>query len=805
MPNSPDVLSYLASAAARSLALFGVAGAVLAVGRVKSAAAKHAVWTVVAAGMLILAALGPLLPALPLRVLRPVAGPAPIPDVAVLVVSGAVTGQLPVPAAPPSPAFTWQDAALAVYLAVAAVLLGRLAFGYLFTRRLVRAAVPIVGYDDLYSSSWISAPLTIGRKVLLPGNWASWDRTKLDAVLAHERTHVRRGDWAIALMAGIVRSVFWFHPLSWWLERRLAFLAEEACDDSALLLVDSQPYAEALLDMAAAVRRSQGRLVWEAMAMAKTAEVRKRIELILDETRQIPRGLTRARWVALVALSVPLIWLVSATHLVAQEQPRTPAAMAEYLKGKRQLTAGDVPTVEQYLVANPNDVEMRSQLILYYYTAGIREPRISHILWLVTNHPETTAASFASGGVLPRDNSLNTYNDYERVLAAWKQAAAAHQGNPTIAVNAARFLQNSGQFEEAERLLLAAGARQNRGMAPAGSQLANLYAAAILGATGDPAFPNPSPAFAARVKNELGADQDLIFLMQTASALRTVVQRPTTGRTIPPGVMSTEQHPLLNSAVDFADQLTARAGVGPAGTTITRNTIVSGGVSGGVLGGVSGGVSGGVVAPTPQVIPPTVPAPPTVKKVDPTYPPLARQARISGIVRTRVRIGTDGSVQEIQIVSGHPLLVPAAMEALRQWMFVAPNREINSEVEIPFSLPAGEVPTGMSGMGKQASEPKPEVPKVIRVGGNVQSAKLTHKVDPVYPAQAKAERIEGNVTVQITIDESGQVVKAEPVDGNPILAAAALEAVKQYAYQRTLLNGEPVSVITTVVVPFRVE
>jgi protein TonB len=90
----------------------------------------------------------------------------------------------------------------------------------------------------------------------------------------------------------------------------------------------------------------------------------------------------------------------------------------------------------------------------------------------------------------------------------------------------------------------------------------------------------------------------------------------------------------------------------------------------------------------------------------------------------------------------------------------------------------------------------------IRIGANVQSSKLIRKVDPIYPAQAKAEGIEGSVTLQVTIGEDGQVQSAEPIEGNPILAAAAQEAVKQWGYQPTLLNGRPVSVITTVVVPF---
>ena len=85
----------------------------------------------------------------------------------------------------------------------------------------------------------------------------------------------------------------------------------------------------------------------------------------------------------------------------------------------------------------------------------------------------------------------------------------------------------------------------------------------------------------------------------------------------------------------------------------------------------------------------------------------------------------------------------------------------------------------------------PNTPMKIRVGANVQSAKLIRKVDPVYPAQARAEGIEGSVTLQVTIGEDGQVQSAEPIEGNPILAAAAQEAVKQWGYQPTLLNGRP--------------
>ena len=89
------------------------------------------------------------------------------------------------------------------------------------------------------------------------------------------------------------------------------------------------------------------------------------------------------------------------------------------------------------------------------------------------------------------------------------------------------------------------------------------------------------------------------------------------------------------------------------------------------------------------------------------------------------------------------------------------------------------------------------------VGSNVQEANLIHNVDPVYPPQARAEGIQGNVTLQVTIDENGQVVRSEPLEGSPVLAGAAQDAVKQWAYRPTLLNGDPVAVKTTVIVPFR--
>ncbi len=80
-----------------------------------------------------------------------------------------------------------------------------------------------------------------------------------------------------------------------------------------------------------------------------------------------------------------------------------------------------------------------------------------------------------------------------------------------------------------------------------------------------------------------------------------------------------------------------------------------------------------------------------LRYVDPVYPPLARQARIQGVVRLNVIVAKDGAPQNISVVSGHPLLVPAAMEAVRQWQWHpalvnGQPVEIVTQVDVPFSL-----------------------------------------------------------------------------------------------------------------------
>jgi periplasmic protein TonB len=96
------------------------------------------------------------------------------------------------------------------------------------------------------------------------------------------------------------------------------------------------------------------------------------------------------------------------------------------------------------------------------------------------------------------------------------------------------------------------------------------------------------------------------------------------------------------------------------------------------------------------------------------------------------------------------------------------------------------------------AQDKDDKDKTIRLGGNVAQANLLARVTPVYPAEAKQNRIQGTVKLEITIDKEGHVAQAAVISGPVELIQSATDAVQQWVYRPTLLNGEPVAVLTTV-------
>jgi len=125
---------------------------------------------------------------------------------------------------------------------------------------------------------------------------------------------------------------------------------------------------------------------------------------------------------------------------------------------------------------------------------------------------------------------------------------------------------------------------------------------------------------------------------------------------------------------------------------------------------------------------------------------------------------------------------------------------------VPGGMPGGSVGGVIGGVIggvlSAAPPPKPVTPKRIRVGGNVEQAKQIYAPKPEYPQLAKMARIQGVVRLEAVIDKDGTIKDLKMVSGHPLLVKSAMEAVSRWRYQPTLLNGEPVEVVTEIDVNF---
>jgi len=99
-------------------------------------------------------------------------------------------------------------------------------------------------------------------------------------------------------------------------------------------------------------------------------------------------------------------------------------------------------------------------------------------------------------------------------------------------------------------------------------------------------------------------------------------------------------------------------------------------------------------------------------------------------------------------------------------------------------------------------ETAPAPPPRIKVGGLVQQGKILHQPMPVYPPLARAARVQGTVRLEGILGKDGRVRELRVISGHPLLAPAALEAVRQWIYKPTLLNGEAVEVVAPIDVNF---
>jgi len=161
-------------------------------------------------------------------------------------------------------------------------------------------------------------------------------------------------------------------------------------------------------------------------------------------------------------------------------------------------------------------------------------------------------------------------------------------------------------------------------------------------------------------------------------------------------------------------------------------------------------------------------------------------------------------IKPVKLITGGKLLAPKSIpKDITIIKEDAPPPDITSQSGV-FGGIAGAniISAGPVGGFAPPPPPKPVTPARIKQGGNVTAASIINQTRPVYPPLARQARIQGSVVLHAIIDKDGKVAQLEVVSGHPLLVQAALDAVREWRYKPTQLNGDPVEVDTTITVTF---
>lgn len=178
-----------------------------------------------------------------------------------------------------------------------------------------------------------------------------------------------------------------------------------------------------------------------------------------------------------------------------------------------------------------------------------------------------------------------------------------------------------------------------------------------------------------------------------------------------------------------------------------------------------------------------------ISLVKPAYPAAARAVRADGAVRVKVVIDEEGNVESAEAVSGHPLLQSASVNAALLSKF-RPTLLRGESVKVE----------GIVVYNFVADNDSRKTPDSI--SGGVLNGKALSLPKPAYPMEARAERAGGAVTVQVTIDEEGNVISANAASGHPLLHEASEQAARRAKFSPTLVEGNPVKVTGVIVYNF---
>ena len=164
----------------------------------------------------------------------------------------------------------------------------------------------------------------------------------------------------------------------------------------------------------------------------------------------------------------------------------------------------------------------------------------------------------------------------------------------------------------------------------------------------------------------------------------------------------------------------------------------------------------------------------------------------------RILMKASASSQATRVFSLPTFAVRQPLATHVEPMAAAPNMSVGETtgVDPGDGIVMSSMPRAAPAINKKTADGR------VRIGGGVSEANVIHRVQPLYPPLARSTHVEGTVEFTATISKEGTIENLQLVRGHPLLVNAAREAILQWRYRPTLLNGEPVEVITDIIVKF---
>ena len=541
----------------------------------------------------------------------------------------------PVAVAVPAVHIDWARAVLFLLTAGMAWRLLLLSLGLLRLSRYRRSGIPLAPPSpwcveaEVLVSTEVSGPVTFGVRrpiILLPSRCRTFNSSTMDAILCHEILHVRRKDWLFTVAEELVRAALWFHPAVWWVLAEIQLAREETVDQAVIDMThEREGYVDALLTIAGGGWESE---LAPAPPFLRRRHLKQRVAGIFEKVVMSKRMKIATFTVSTVALAAACWIATSALPLQASPQEVMDAQGIS-------INYGDAAILHRRSVGYPEEAMVK----------GVQGEVA--VLVKIGSDGNVSDATIVSGPEELRKSVLQSVLDwhFERGVAnSTRQIVVRFRLPNGQPVTRERLLEDQTKLEELAKKQM----------------LHDLNMDKLAGLTGPQP---PTPRTIERIVVN-GVSQEIRWALM--DRLQVLVGKAIAQETMD---LARQTARSLDGHLSVRSMVTSKTGATLVVSAPAEVTALADG-------------SAAPAVPVQQMTAEVAAAPPAQirvggeaaqnnlsVKVNPVYPPLAKQARVQGTIRFEVVIAKDGTIRNLHLVSGPPLLVQSAIEAVRQWVY----------------------------------------------------------------------------------------------------------------------------------------